>query len=315
MVSIATSKLWQGIEAAEPRAKGSLRVVPLVGRSSADPSYSLFDTETAGKVKVSEVDQSGSVPNIKVANDLDDRLLLIDGQELLGAKQNRILNTDVLIASHKEIIIPVSCVERGRWGYRSPGFSPGKMAYSSSRAHRSEEVYLSLKARQGHRSNQGKVWKDVDDIICKLEASSATAAMSDVYESRKKELAELRAAFELPAETIGIAVYLGRRFLGFDIFDRAATFRHYWESLIDSYGLEWLAYGARSVDESSKQDDPPSVDDLVAALSGAEWERFDAPGEGSDLRWEDKSMTASALAWDDDNVVHLQAFPRIEESQ
>jgi hypothetical protein len=315
MVSIAASKLWQGIEAAEPRTQGSLRVVPLVGRSSADPSYRLFDAETAKKVKVSEVDQSGSVPNIKVANELDELLLLIDGQELLGAKQNRILNTDVLIASHKEIVIPVSCVEQGRWGYRSRGFSPGKMAYSSSRANKLKAVHRALRAKLGHRADQGEVWEDVQDMICRLESPSPTRALSDVYKHREKDLAELRAAFELPPETIGIAVYLGKRFLGFDIFDRAQTFRHYWESLIDGYGLDWLASEARPTGEERERDAPPSVEELVTALSGAEWERFDAPGEGSDLRWEGESMTASALAWGDDSVVHLQAFPKAPMTQ
>jgi hypothetical protein len=315
MVSIAASKLWQGIEAAEPRTQGSLRVVPLVGRSSADPSYRLFDAETAKKVKVSEVDQSGSVPNIKVANELDELLLLIDGQELLGAKQNRILNTDVLIASHKEIVIPVSCVEQGRWGYRSRGFSPGKMAYGSSRANKLKAVHRALRAKLGHRADQGEVWEDVQDMICRLESPSPTMALSDVYKHREKDLAELRAAFELPPETIGIAVYLGKRFLGFDIFDRAQTFRHYWESLIDSYGLDWLASEARPTGEERERDAPPSVEELVTALSGAEWERFDAPGEGSDLRWEGESMTASALAWGDDSVVHLQAFPKAPMTQ
>jgi hypothetical protein len=41
-----------------------------------------------------------------------------DGEQLVGAKQNRILNMTVLVAAETEVTIPVSCVERGRWGYR-----------------------------------------------------------------------------------------------------------------------------------------------------------------------------------------------------
>ncbi|MHC4091840.1 MAG: ARPP-1 family domain-containing protein, partial [Planctomycetota bacterium] len=108
------------------------------------------------------------------------------------------------------------------------------------------------------------------------------------------------------------AVYLGKRFLGFDLFDRASTFRHYWKSLIDGYALDWLAYKAKADDDAGKGDEPPSVDDLVETLSAAPWERFEAPGEGSTVRWEDKRCTASALAWGQDSVVHLQAFPRLD---
>ena len=83
MVSIAASKLWQQIKVAEPRTHGSVRIVPLVGPSSDDPSYRLLDAETVNDVEITEVDQSGQVPNIKVANALRDRLLLIDGQEVV----------------------------------------------------------------------------------------------------------------------------------------------------------------------------------------------------------------------------------------
>jgi len=310
MVSIAASKLWQEIEEAEPCTHGSIRIVPLVGPSVDDPSYRLLDAETAQEVKVTEVDEGGSVPNIKVGNDLDDRLLLIDGQELIGAKQNRILNTDVLVAAHDQIVIPVSCVEQGRWGYRSREFSPGRFSPGSSRGRKADKVYCALRAKQGHRSDQAEVWEDVAEMARELKSSSPTMAMSDVYEQREPDLAEFRTAFELPPQTVGIAVYLGKRFLGFDLFDRASTFRHYWKSLIESYALDWLAYKARAADEVSEGDDPPSVSDLVGTLSAAPWERFESPGEGSDLRWESERLTASALAWGDDSVVHLQAFPK-----
>ena len=47
------------------------------------------------------------------------RVLFLEGEELVGAKQNRILNTSVLIAAHTKSKIPVSCVEAGRWGYKT----------------------------------------------------------------------------------------------------------------------------------------------------------------------------------------------------
>jgi hypothetical protein len=315
MVSIAGSKLWQEVEAAEPCTHGSVWIVPLVGPSSGDPSYRLFDAETAEEVMVSEVDEGGSVPNIEVDNGLDDRLLLIDGQELIGCKQNRILNTDVLIAAHKKINIPVSCVEAGRWGYRGRKFRPGGHSPGSSRSRKAELVYQALRRKRGHVSNQADVWHDIEQKMCALGASSPTMAMHDIYEQREQDLAEARAAFELPPETIGVAVYLGDRFLGFDLFDRAATFRHYWRKLLDSYLLDWLVSMVRPAESGSEGGDPLPVDELVRTLSAAPWERYESPGEGHDLRWESEKLTASALAWDDDSVVHLQAFPKAPPAQ
>jgi len=55
----------------------------------------------------------GSVPDLLVDNRGDVRVLFLEGEELIGAKQNRILNTSVLVPAHSKIKIPVSCVEPG----------------------------------------------------------------------------------------------------------------------------------------------------------------------------------------------------------
>jgi len=37
------------------------------------------------------------------------------GEELVGGKQDRIVNSSFLIAGKTEVVIPVSCVEQGCW--------------------------------------------------------------------------------------------------------------------------------------------------------------------------------------------------------
>ncbi len=314
MVSITGSDIWKRIEAGQERAFQSLRVIPLVGPSRDEPAYRLFGDDTAGQVEITEVGEQGSVPNIKVHNTLNDRILLIDGQELIGAKQNRILNTDVLVAAGSDVVIPVSCVERGRWGYMGRGFRAGKMAYRSVRASKSSQVHRALAQKRGHQSAQGDVWHDVDEMMCRLGSSSATAAMHEAYEQRSKDLDEIRAALEMPEQTVGVAVYHGDRFLGLDLFDRAATFAHYWRSLIDSYALDWLALLESAGDETPAETSALALDQVVQTLTENTWERYDAPGEGSDVRCEDDTLTASALVWGDgDDVLHLQAFPKPED--
>jgi hypothetical protein len=128
-------------------------------------------------------------------------------------------------------------------------------------------------------------------------------ALSDIYKQRSKDLDKLRKALKLPAQTVGIAVYLGKRFHGFDLFDRASTFQHYWKALIDSYALDWLAYKPKADDDAGEGNELGSVDDLVGTLRAALWERFESPGEGSDLRWESERLTASALAWSNESGV------------
>jgi hypothetical protein len=315
MVSITAKGFWPGIEFGESLHFKSLRVVPLIGPSNNDPSYRLFGPDVAGDVQVEEVDDAGSVPNLRVTNRLKDRVLLIDGQELIGAKQNRIMNTDVLVPASEKIMIPVSCVEAGRWSYARGGFAAGKMAYSSARAAKSSQVYESLRATSEHRSDQRAVWSGVEKLMGRLSATSSTNAMADVYRQREQDLAEAREAFTLPENTVGIVVYSGERLLGLDLFDRTATLVHHWTSLLDSYVLNWLAFEKGDTNDAGVEPSEyaTTLEELFESLQRAEWERFDAPGEGDDLRWESDRLTASALAWgegDTQSIVHLQAFPR-----
>jgi hypothetical protein len=65
------------------------------------------------------VSEGGDVPTLRLTSAADRPVLLLDGEELIGAKQNRVLNTTVLVAAHSRLTIPVSCVEQGRWAYKS----------------------------------------------------------------------------------------------------------------------------------------------------------------------------------------------------
>jgi hypothetical protein len=58
------------------------------------------------------VDADGVVGTLAVTNPLDVRVLLYEGEELVGAKQNRILGQTILVAAGATQKIPATCVER-----------------------------------------------------------------------------------------------------------------------------------------------------------------------------------------------------------
>ena len=138
------------IQLGEPVEHRGVVVVPLFPRLKPRAQYVTLEEALPLGFRVAEVDAAGSVPELAVANPLDSNVLLYDGEELLGAKQNRILNVTVLVAAQSETRIPVSCVEEGRWHARSallrrrsarrlPGAPPpqgGAALGSSARARR-----------------------------------------------------------------------------------------------------------------------------------------------------------------------------------
>ena len=128
------------IRVGDPLRHESLSVFPLFSATIGDVDYRLSEPALADEsLLVEEVDEGGSVPDLLVENKGDVRVLFLEGEELIGAKQNRILNTSVLVAAHSKIKIPVSCVEQGRWRYKSRYFG-------SSGSHSPSKLRRALKA-------------------------------------------------------------------------------------------------------------------------------------------------------------------------
>jgi len=309
MIQNSIASRARSVHADSPQGKPALRVVPILGPSTDDPAYRLLEGDALTAVRVLEVSSGGSVPELKVENPLDDRVYLMDGQELVGAKQNRILNSDVLIPAKSTINIPVSCVEAQRWRYVSNSFSPGKTASHTIRSRKQARVHQSLKQSHRHDADQQAVWNEVSLSMKSSGTRSDTAALNDAYAQRNNELIEFRKSLSIPEQTVGLAVFRDRQFLGLDLFDRHTTLVHYWKNLLDSYAIDWLFAAAGDAQPDSSEDMKMVQAHLEAAASGR-WEKFDSPGEGDDYRLEDPNLTGSSLIWQDDAVIHLQLFPK-----
>ncbi len=121
-----------GLTLGEPQVYKNFAAIPLFHPADGSPHYvTLKQALEQGALTVTEVGHEGSVPELKVVNKGDTAVLLLDGEELIGAKQNRVLNTTILLAGHTETIIPVSCTEHGRWSYRSSSFGDSDVIMAS----------------------------------------------------------------------------------------------------------------------------------------------------------------------------------------
>ncbi len=309
-MSTAIAERAKLITPGRPQGQIALRVVPILGPSHNEPRYRLLEGDALTAVKVSEISEAGSVPELVVENTLEERVFLMDGQELVGAKQNRILNTDVLVPAATKLRIPVSCVEAGRWRDTSDAFMPGKAASHTVRSGKLGRVHASLREMGRHDANQMAVWNEVACSLASSCCSSDTQALHDAYEARREQLSEFRGSLQMPEEAVGLAVFRGLQFQGLDLFDRHSTLAYFWESLVDSYAIDWLMAPA---EEPGTADMPGAavLIELLEKAAGGKWEEFQSPGEGRDWRLENETLTGAALVWDDRVVMHLQLFPKV----
>jgi ARG/rhodanese/phosphatase superfamily protein len=285
------------VRVGDPIRHESLAVFPLFSTVDARVLYLLSDEAIqAGSVAVEEVNEGGSVPNLLVTNSGDSRVLFLEGEELRGAKQNRVLNTSVLVAAHSKTSIPVSCVEAGRWRYRSKQFVSSDSHSSSKLRHiLKKSSYASMKAGHGYTSDQGEVWKEVSRQMDSLNSSSPTAAMSDTFETNRVRLDEFRDRLKYVEGATGVAVAVGKKVVAVDLFDKPATCGRVWDRLLS--GVVMDALEETQTDLLANQAD---VERLLASLGASAWEQAPAVGEGREFRLDpDPATHASALMFED----------------
>jgi hypothetical protein len=289
------------VSVGDPIRYESLSIFPLFSPPEGSVNYLLSDDAIqAGSVTVEEVSEGGSVPDLLVTNLGDSRVLFLEGEELRGAKQNRVLNTSVLVAAHSKTRIPVSCVEHGRWRYRSRQFASSDSHSSPKLRHiLKKSSYESMKAGHGYTSDQGAVWGEVSRQMDSLGSSSPTAAMSDTYETYQGRLTEFRQRLKNVEGATGLAVAVGKKVVALDLFDKSSTCAKVWDRLLT--GVIMDALEVAPTDQVASR---PDVELLLSRLRDAAWEPAPAVGEGQEFRSDaDPETHASALVFED-SVLH-----------
>ena len=277
----------------DPLRHKALSVFPLFSNSEDGIEYRLGSDALADEsVIVKEVNEHGSVPQLLVENKGDIRVLFIEGEELVGAKQNRILNTSVLIAPKSTIRIPVSCVEQGRWHYKTRGFKlSGRTSPTSLRYALKKSVGDSATSGLGHRSDQRKVWSQVETYLANHDLPSQTRAMSKAFEGTEEMSSIYREKTRYVEGATGMAIAIGGKIVAIDVFDKPSTCKKMWDRLMSGCILE--ALNAREEESLATCDD---VKRLLCSTCEAEWRRVKPVDEGEEFRAEFNEDHASMLS-------------------
>ena len=300
-----------GLKLGEPVVQQQLAMFPLLaGGSDADTCtyLTLDEALAAGTAEVTEVSHDGSVPELLFRNGGDRPVLLVEGEELVGARQNRTLNVSILAPPKQDTRIPVSCVERGRWGYGDDvAFQRSdRTHFARGRRNKLESVNRGMqRAPADRRADQGAVWNAIDKKMTALSASSATAAMADIYERHRVPLEDYVTGFRQQPGQVGAVFLVGARFAGLDLFAHESTFAVLLPKLLRGYALDALELDAK---EGAV---PPAAtaQRLMAAVAAAGSRDHPAVGLGRDVRIDSPTVAGAALVADD-AVLHLAAFGR-----
>lgn len=212
-----------------------LTIYPIsAGEIRDNTSYMTLD-EAGGKhlLRISELG-GGQVPKVNAENLGEQKIFIMTGEIITGAKQDRMSAHDVLMEkTQKPVVLPVYCVEHGRWVMKSQQFSAGGTAGTKK-----------LRRSAVKKYNQGKIWSDVAEKSERASVNNATGAMQAVYNDPqiRKEIAKYVKAFEdLPQKAtnmVGFIVVSGGRISSADIFANPMLLAGLWKKLLRASAVD-----------------------------------------------------------------------------
>lgn len=297
------NELLDSITVGPPQIFEEVQVFPLF--SSRSESSSLLELDEAlakGLVEVTEVSDGGSVPKLNVINTSPRDLIIYDGQQLIGAKQNRTVNVTVVVAANSTLPIPVSCVEQRRWRYTSPSFaSSAQFSYPSMRRSTHSEVTRSRESSGSFDANQARVWQDISAKAARMDVFSDTMSMSDIYESRAPESEVLKQAFKVEEKQVGYMAFIKGGFAGCDLFGSTEVCRGQMEKLLRGYYLDSRDKGVAF--------EGVAVEEIFREVRAAEHREFETVGKGRERRFDAAHVQGS---WKevDGSIPHVTILPK-----
>jgi hypothetical protein len=302
-MSTNLAELLSNVSIEAPMGYGKLRLFPLKLEPESDLQYLTLDDAAKEKlVTIEETCAAGSVPKLRVRNDAKDRLLIVDGSTLVGAKQNRVVNLSLMLAPVSLTEIPVSCVERGRWSYATPSFAQGGFSDNVLREKMCRGANASLREKKEVSVDQGMVWADVEEKLLAFKAASPTGAYHAIHEKMERELMDCETHLPFPEHACGVAVEIDGTLRAVDLFDKPNTLRQFWPRLVKSYFVSALKGDVRS---GSKAD----VKTFLEHAFGSKQESYEPVGIGTTIRLTNAEAVGAALVCEG-KFVHLSLFAK-----
>ena len=253
-------------------------------------------------IVVSEVNEQGSVNNLRVVNTSPHFVFFMDGDVLVGAKQNRVLNTSVLLEPQSKTNITVSCVEQGRWRHKSAKFSkPDFIAPAMLRKQKNINVNKNLKSGNSYYASQSDVWESVSHYESRYSMKSETSDLSELMESKMVDYDKFIKFFDCNNDANGLAMFSGDKVVSVEIFNRTNVYREYFHKLLKATAME-IFYMNKDESKMQKDDALDILNIEINKLEKAKFNDFPGLAAGTERRYDSEEFSCHSLNYQEKQI-------------
>ena len=221
----------------EPVEKNNITTFFLSSIEKNNNKYLSFSEAIAkNQVQISEVNKEGLLTKLSVSNKSSDNIIILNGELIIGTqiRQDRIVDSTVLIPGYATVLINTFCGEQYRW---SPRLSSNKIStseslyFSSGRANNAADINTKL-------SKQCRIWSEISEKISDFNVKSFTNSVDQIYKKKKVNVEEIVNFFKIPTEAVGVALGINHQLVNIDIFSNNCMLQIYLPKIIRSIALD-----------------------------------------------------------------------------
>lgn len=283
-----------------------LEITPLILDGAAGTPFLLAaEAIDRGLLEIAERG-GGSVPTVQATNRGKEYVLILEGDTLIGCKQNRIVAHSVIIAPGKTIDVSVGCMESGRWAHRSPSFSSGKLrADPWLRKKRKLEVMAAMRAGDRARVDQAMMWNDVADQLACHSVGSPTGDYHRLFEELGDDAIGKANRFTPVKGQVGVIALWRGHLLGLEVVGHPDCWSHLARRTLPAYLL--VADNADRGLLRGQEGEIRAAEGWLEALKRAPLSTKPAAGVGLDFDFKTTSVYGSGL-WHEGRPAHMAMF-------
>jgi hypothetical protein len=220
----------------EPVEKNNITTFFLSSIEKNNNKYLSFSEAMAkNQVQISEVNKEGLLTKLSVSNKSSDNIIILNGELIIGTqiRQDRIVDSTVLIPGYATVLINTFCGEQYRWSPRlSNKISTSESLYfSSGRANNAADINNKLR-------KQCRIWSEISEKISDFNVKSFTNSVDQIYKKKKVNVEEIVNFFKIPSEAVGVVLGINNQLVNIDIFSNNCMLQIYLPKIIRSIALD-----------------------------------------------------------------------------